>query len=98
MRIFIDCTHTAKYTYKNTGIHRVVRELTSELLKINYSKSDIEIVVVMFDGKFIRRVTNLNLSNYSLATKSNLYFQLINKINTKLYILFSPLKVIYIFS
>ncbi|BAZ50953.1 group 1 glycosyl transferase [Nostoc sp. NIES-4103] len=88
MRIFIDCTHTAKHTYKNTGIHRVVRELTSELLKISSSRPDIEIVVVMFDGKFIRRVTNLNPENLSNSTKTNLYFHLLNKIKNKFHILF----------
>lgn len=60
MRIFIDCTHTAKHRYKNTGIHRVVRELTSELLQISSNRTDTEIVAVIFDGSFMRRVTNLN--------------------------------------
>lgn len=88
MRIFIDCTHTAKHTYKNTGIHRVVRELASELLKINSNRPDIEIVVVMFDGTCIRRVTNLNPSNYSHSTINNSYLYLVNKIK----ILFTKVK------
>ncbi|WGV25490.1 glycosyltransferase family 4 protein [Halotia branconii] len=90
MRIFIDCTHTAKHTYKNTGIHRVVRELTSELLKLNSSRSTIEIVAVMFDGKRICRVTNLNPLTYD-NNKNNSYLHLVEKIKNKLQILFSKI-------
>ncbi|MGF1934603.1 MAG: glycosyltransferase family 4 protein [Nostoc sp. ChiQUE02] len=82
MKIFIDCTHTAKHTYKNTGIHRVVRELTSELLKISSNRTDIEIVAVMFDGSFIRRVTNLNQQQDEDFIKVNKYL-VITKINIK---------------
>ncbi|MEH2177368.1 glycosyltransferase family 4 protein [Nostoc sp.] len=81
MKIFIDCTHTAKHTYKNTGIHRVVRELTSELLKISSNRTDIEIVAVMFDGSFIQRVTNLNQQQDD-SIKVNKYL-VITKINIK---------------
>ncbi|MDH6059541.1 glycosyltransferase family 4 protein [Chrysosporum bergii ANA360D] len=90
MRIFIDCTHTAKYTYKNTGIHRVVRELTSELLKLNSSRTDIEILLVMFDGRRIRRVTSLNPSNHGHVNKSKFSFYL-NKVNSKFQILISKI-------
>ncbi|MBE8966977.1 hypothetical protein IQ277_12195, partial [Nostocales cyanobacterium LEGE 12452] len=82
MKIFIDCTHTAKHTYKNTGIHRVVRELTSELLKISSNRTDIQIVAVMFDGSFIRRVTNLNQQQDDDFIKVNKYL-VITKINIK---------------
>ncbi|MBW4684339.1 MAG: glycosyltransferase family 4 protein [Komarekiella atlantica HA4396-MV6] len=92
MRIFIDCTHTAKHTYKNTGIHRVVRELTSEMLKLSSTIPDIEIAAVMFDGKFIVRVTNLNQQNYSQTTKINQYFYPVIKINRKIQVLFSKVK------
>ncbi|MBD2725437.1 glycosyltransferase family 4 protein [Nostoc sp. FACHB-892] len=82
MKIFIDCTHTAKHTYKNTGIHRVVRELTSELLQISSNRTDIEIVAVMFDGSFMRRVTNLNKQQDDHLIEVNKYFAL-TKINIK---------------
>lgn len=73
MRIFLDCTHTAKHTYKNTGIHRVVRELKTELVNISSNYSDIEIVPVMFDGKFMQKVTTLN-DNISIEnTNKSLY-------------------------
>jgi alpha-1,2-rhamnosyltransferase len=74
MRIFIDCTHTAEHTYKNTGIHRVVRELTAELVNLNSSHLNIEIVPVKFDGKFMRRVTNLQLQKHSHSNKINQYY------------------------
>ncbi|WP_392479370.1 glycosyltransferase family 4 protein [Nostoc sp. C110] len=91
MKIFIDCTHTVKHTYKNTGIHRVVRELTSELLKISSNRTDIEIVVVMFDGIFIRSVTNLNQQQYDHLVKVNKYLAL-TKINIKIQSLLLKLK------
>ncbi|MEH1798359.1 MAG: glycosyltransferase family 1 protein [Nostoc sp.] len=91
MKIFIDCTHTAKHTYKNTGIHRVVRELTSELLQISSNRTDIEIVAVMFDGSFIRRVTNLNQQQDDHFIKVNKYFVL-TKINRKVKALLLKLK------
>ncbi|MEA5513689.1 glycosyltransferase, partial [Nodularia sp. UHCC 0506] len=84
MRIFIDCTHTAKHKYKNTGIHRVVRELTSELSKITLDKPNIEIVPVMFDNHFMRRVVNLNSQEYNYFTKNNFYANAIIKIFRKL--------------
>ncbi|MEH2155493.1 glycosyltransferase family 4 protein [Nostoc sp.] len=91
MKIFIDCTHTAKHTYKNTGIHRVVRELTSELLQISSDRTDIEIVAVMFDGSFMRRVTNLNQPQDDHFIKVNKYLDL-TKINIKFQALVLKLK------
>ncbi|MEH2249096.1 glycosyltransferase family 4 protein [Nostoc sp.] len=91
MRIFIDCTHTAKHTYKNTGIHRVVRELTSELFKISSTRTDIEIVAVMFDGSFMRRVTNLNQQQNDHFIKVNKYLEL-TKINIKVQALLFKLR------
>ncbi|MEJ6486675.1 glycosyltransferase family 1 protein [Nostoc punctiforme UO1] len=91
MRIFIDCTHTAKHTYKNTGIHRVVRELTSELLEISSNRTDIEIVAVMFDGSSIRRVTNLNQQQDDHFIKVNKYLEL-TKINIKVQALIFKLR------
>ncbi|MEH1781094.1 MAG: glycosyltransferase family 1 protein [Nostoc sp.] len=91
MKIFIDCTHTAKHTYKNTGIHRVVRELTSELLQISSNCTDIEIVAVMFDGSFMRRVTNLNQQQDYHLIEVNKYFAL-TKINIKFQALVFKLK------
>ncbi|MEH1784754.1 MAG: glycosyltransferase family 1 protein [Nostoc sp.] len=91
MKIFIDCTHTAKHTYKNTGIHRVVRELTSELLQISSNCTDIEIVAVMFDGSFMRRVTNLNQQQDYHLIEVNKYFAL-TKINIKFQALVLKLK------
>ncbi|WP_310411598.1 glycosyltransferase family 1 protein [Chamaesiphon sp. OTE_8_metabat_110] len=58
MRVFLDCTHTAKNSYKNTGIHRVVRELTSESIAICAEYLDLDIIPVMFDGYGMRRVFN----------------------------------------
>lgn len=91
MKIFIDCTHTAKHTYKNTGIHRVVRELTSELLQISSNRTDVEIIAVMFDGNFMRRVTNLNKQQDDHFIKANKYLNL-TKINIKAQALFLKLK------
>ncbi|MDZ8090768.1 MAG: glycosyltransferase family 1 protein [Nostoc sp. DedQUE05] len=91
MKIFIDCTHTAKHTYKNTGIHRVVRELTSELLQISSNRTDIEIVAVMFDGSFMQRVTNLNQQQNDHSIEVNKYLA-ITKINIKLQALLLKLK------
>ncbi|MHC5719833.1 MAG: hypothetical protein ACYTX0_49320, partial [Nostoc sp.] len=91
MKIFIDCTHTAKHMYKNTGIHRVVRELTYELLQISSNRTDIEIVAVMFDGSFMQRVTNLNQQQDGHFLKVNKYLDLI-KINIKIQALLLKLK------
>ncbi|MEH1816875.1 MAG: glycosyltransferase family 1 protein [Nostoc sp.] len=96
MKIFIDCTHTAKHTYKNTGIHRVVRELTSELLQISSNRTDIEIVAVMFDGSFMRRVTNLNQQQDDYLMEVNKYFAL-TKINIKFQALLLKLKNKFIY-
>ncbi|MBD2168736.1 glycosyltransferase family 4 protein [Calothrix membranacea FACHB-236] len=94
MRIFIDCTHTANYTYKNTGIHRVVRQLTSELDKLSSSSSytNIELVAVMFDGNFMRKVTNLNPENNSEATIKNPYIYASSKIIMKFQVFWTKLK------
>lgn len=100
MRIFFDCTHTAKHTYKNTGIHRVVRELKNELLKIGLNNLDIEIIPVMFDGNCIRRVTNLNqnaenkVKNISLLhILNNIIFK---KIKNKIYTYFAVIKYLIV--
>ncbi len=94
MRIFIDCTHTANYTYKNTGIHRVVRQLASELDRLSSSSSytNIEVVAVMFDGNFMRRVTNLSEKNNGETATSNQYIYTLNKIIVKFQALWSKLK------
>lgn len=94
MRIFVDCTHTANYRYKNTGIHRVVRQLISEFDMLNSSSSntDIEVVAVRFDGKFIRKVTTLNIKNNSEPTTSNPYIYGIRKTIVKSQVLWSKLK------
>lgn len=92
MRIFIDCTHTARHTYKNTGIHRVVRELSSELLKINSTRADIDIVAVMFDGIFIRRVTNIHPDSPKHSVSQHKYFLPLIKIAKKLQFIFYKLR------
>ncbi|MEH1867765.1 MAG: glycosyltransferase family 1 protein [Nostoc sp.] len=91
MKIFLDCTHTTKHTYKNTGIHRVVRELTSELLQISSNCTDIEIVAVMFDGSFMQRVTNLSQKQNEHFVKVKKYLNL-TKINKKVQALLLKLK------
>jgi glycosyltransferase involved in cell wall biosynthesis len=53
IRILIDCTHTADQLQLNTGIQRVVRQLTSELMQIT------KVIPVKFNGVFISRVENL---------------------------------------
>jgi len=88
MRIFIDCTHTANNTYKNTGIHRVVRQITAELIQISKNKSNLEIVPVRFDGRSITEVTSLQETLPSPSSKGknlNLY---IHKVKNKLKKLF----------
>lgn len=84
MRIFIDCTHTANYTYKNTGIHRVVRQITSELLKITGSNLNLEVIPVKFDGSFITRVTSLDEQNTNDSTHEIKQIIPIQKIAKKL--------------
>jgi glycosyltransferase involved in cell wall biosynthesis len=60
MRIFLDCTYTAKHRYKNTGIHRVIRKLTSELINLNLEYANLDIIPVMFDGYCIHRIVSLH--------------------------------------
>ncbi len=69
MRIFIDCTHTANYAYKNTGIHRVVRQITLELLEIAAVNSNLEVIPVKFDGIFITRVDSLDVQDRGYAVQ-----------------------------
>ncbi|MBD2743552.1 glycosyltransferase family 1 protein [Coleofasciculus sp. FACHB-1120] len=90
MRIFIDCTHTANHTYKNTGIHRVVRQLTLELTKLSLTNANIKAIPVKFDGNFISKVTSLYPENETQASKSNLVSnpvitKIINKFNLFVY-------------
>lgn len=95
MRIFIDCTHTATYTYKNTGIHRVVRQITSELLRASSNISDLEVIPVKFDGEFITRVFSLDGSdsNYvSQDMKEILRIKIARKLLSYLYRLKSKVK------
>lgn len=86
MRIFLDCTHTAIHSYKNTGIHRVVRELASELVKIATKHSDLDVIPVMFDGYSIRRILNFSehISHQSLEKKQSFDFILKTKIKRKI--------------
>ncbi len=84
MRIFIDCTHTANYTYKNTGIHRVVRQITSELLEMVLSNSNLEVIPVKFDGTFITRVISLDEQNTNDSTQEVKEIIAIKKIAKKL--------------
>ncbi len=60
MRLLIDCTYTANHTYVNTGIHRVVRQLTSELANLSQINPNIKIVPVKFNGNCIIKVTSLD--------------------------------------
>ncbi|MBW4668614.1 MAG: glycosyltransferase family 4 protein [Cyanomargarita calcarea GSE-NOS-MK-12-04C] len=92
MRIFLDCTHTAKHTYKNTGIHRVVRELTSELVKLSSECSDLEVIPVMFDGYSMRRVVNLHQQIYTGSLEKKQYFYSLFKINRRFLNLLIKLK------
>ncbi|MEP0857781.1 glycosyltransferase family 4 protein [Trichocoleus sp. DQ-U1] len=90
MRVFIDCTHTANHTYKNTGIHRVVRQLTLELTKLSLANSDVKAISVKFDGNFISRVTSLYPENDSQPAESNqassaILSKIINKFNFLVY-------------
>ncbi|TYQ26990.1 glycosyltransferase family 4 protein [Pseudanabaena sp. UWO311] len=83
MRIFIDCTHTATYTYKNTGIHRVVRQITSELLHISSISSNLEVIPVKFDGDFITKVFSLDepeLNHTSQDTKDFFKTKIVKKL------------------
>lgn len=93
MRIFIDCTHTATYTYKNTGIHRVVRKLASEILKISDTDNNIEVVLVSFDGIFIKKVNSLEQESYNLKSRKNRLSILCKKITRKLKALFFTLGI-----
>jgi glycosyltransferase involved in cell wall biosynthesis len=86
-RVFVDCTHTANHRYKNTGIHRVVRQITLELLEIAVSDSNLEIIPVKFDGTFI---TRLNLNSLEVQDiqdrQSNKELVLPKKANRKIFI------------
>lgn len=88
MRILIDCTHTATYPFKNTGIHRVVRQVTSELLKIGVSQSH-EVILVKFNGQSIIKVETLqektNQTRLGLwKTIRNKFFIYFNKSKNKI--------------
>lgn len=107
MRIFLDCTHTANNTYKNTGIHRVVRELISELGKLIADSSELEIIPVRFDGYTIDRVENLDRQiNNDDAARSSYFDNIIIrkiakiplKINNKLFTYLSILSSLMNFS
>ena len=63
MRVFIDCTHTANHTYKNTGIHRVVRQITTELIELSIDNPSLEVIPVKFDSTFITGVSSLDEQN-----------------------------------
>ena len=80
MRILVDCTNTATYLFKNTGIHRVVRQITHELPLCQTAQAH-EIILVKFDGNGLFQVENLNnkqikKNNYELS----LYENVVNKI------------------
>ncbi|PZO35886.1 MAG: hypothetical protein DCF19_22895 [Pseudanabaena frigida] len=91
MKIFLDCTHTAKHTYKNTGIHRVVRELETELLNITSSNNDIEVVAVMFEGNAMRRVNNLYQQDSGNNLVNNRYPLIVVKVIRKSKFIFSKI-------
>jgi alpha-1,2-rhamnosyltransferase len=63
MRIFLDCTHTAVHPYKNTGIHRLVRQFSGSFQTLSAKSKDIEVYVVMFDGAKLCPVTSLTVSD-----------------------------------
>jgi glycosyltransferase involved in cell wall biosynthesis len=86
MRVFIDCTHTANYTYKNTGIHRVVRQLTSELLEIAVGDSNLEVIPVKFDGAFITRVHSLEEEKINCDSQDDKELGLAKKLAKKMFI------------
>ena len=88
MRIFIDCTHTANNTYKNTGIHRVVRQITEELIQISKSNSTLEIIPVKFDGNFITKVTSLHETDLNSSPIGKKIYLYIRKVKNKLKKLF----------
>jgi glycosyltransferase involved in cell wall biosynthesis len=86
MRVFIDCTHTANYTYKNTGIHRVVRQITSELLEIAVGDSSLEVIPVKFDGAFITRVNSLDEEKINCDPQDNKELDSTKKLAKKMFI------------
>jgi len=59
MRILLDCTHTARYPFNNTGIQRVVRSLVPEFLDLLQTGHypDLDLMIVAFNGK---RVVQIN--------------------------------------
>jgi len=83
MRIFIDCTHTANHTYKKTGIHRVVRQLTTELVNLSLNNPSLEVIPVRFDRGFIHRVTSLEQQESHEDLEVNQAIRLIPKILNK---------------
>jgi glycosyltransferase involved in cell wall biosynthesis len=83
MRIFFDCSHTAIHAYKNTGIHRVVRELTAELVKIALENPDLDVIPVIFDGFNMHRVANFPRCNEKSTPEKKLFLDFIFKIKIK---------------
>ena len=81
MRILIDCTHTATYPFKNTGIHRVVRQIANELL-LTKPLQDFEIVLVKFDGYKLIQVDDLNNKIEKKHNKFSDYTALITRLST----------------
>ncbi|MDZ8053669.1 MAG: glycosyltransferase family 4 protein [Aulosira sp. ZfuVER01] len=71
-----------------------MRQLTSELDKLSSSSSytNIEVVAVMFDGNFMRKVTNLNPENNSEAAIRNPYIYAFSKIIMKFQVFWTKLK------
>jgi glycosyltransferase involved in cell wall biosynthesis len=96
MRIFLDCTHTAQHPHKNTGIHRVVRKLTSELINLNLEQSDLNIIPVMFDGYSIRRIVNFEYCDSNEFLEKKQHFYKIFELNRKALSLILKLKIKFI--
>jgi glycosyltransferase involved in cell wall biosynthesis len=69
-RLFIDCSHTSMYPFKKTGIHRVVRNISRELVKIG-GQTDIEVKLVRFDGAFVQEISLSSLSTFEAPSKIN---------------------------
>jgi glycosyltransferase involved in cell wall biosynthesis len=69
-RLFIDCSHTSMYPFKKTGIHRVVRNISRELVKIG-DQTDIEVKLVRFDGAFVQEINLSSLSTFEAPSKVN---------------------------
>ncbi|PZV18243.1 MAG: hypothetical protein DCF20_04085 [Pseudanabaena sp.] len=86
MRVFIDCTHTANYTYKNTCIHRIVRQITLELLEIAAGDSNLEVIPVKFDGDFIIKVNSLDEEKINCDPQDDKEIDLARKLAKKMFI------------